>query len=154
VHNYEPFYFTHQGVNWAGPDTKVTGILFPGPPSQPLVPNPALKLNEWVVNWVKAYNAEPAATNPSGPNAFQGAIDQARDWSLYYGRPIHVGEFGCILGADPESRAHYYRAFREAAEKAEIGWAMWDWNALFRYWDARSGGPGPGMHEALFGTKT
>ena len=32
VHNYDPFYFTHQGATWAGPDTKVTGIRFPGPP--------------------------------------------------------------------------------------------------------------------------
>ena len=29
VHNYDPFYFTHQGADWAGPDTKLTGILFP-----------------------------------------------------------------------------------------------------------------------------
>ena len=40
VHNYEPFYFTHQGADWAGPDTKVTGILFPGPPAKALVPDP------------------------------------------------------------------------------------------------------------------
>ena len=32
VHNYEPFYFTHQGATWTGTDSKLTGILFPGPP--------------------------------------------------------------------------------------------------------------------------
>ena len=68
VHNYEPFYFTHQGADWAGPDTKVTGILFPGPPPRPLVPDPKLKVNSWVLDWIKAYNTEPAATNPSGPH--------------------------------------------------------------------------------------
>ena len=35
VHNYDPFTFTHQGADWAGPDTKLTGILFPGPPPKP-----------------------------------------------------------------------------------------------------------------------
>ena len=64
VHSYEPFYFTHQGATWSGPDTKLTGILFPGPPLRPLVPDRALKLSPNVVNWLKAYNTEPKASNP------------------------------------------------------------------------------------------
>ena len=151
VHNYDPFYFTHQGATWAGPDTKVTGILFPGPPPRPLVPDPKLKVNSWVLNWIRDYNTEPTATNPSGPRAFQGLISQAKEWSEYYGRPMHIGEFGCFTKADPVSRANYYRAFREAAEKAGIGWAIWDWKAGFRYWNDKTGKPEPGMHEALFG---
>ena len=65
VHNYEPFYFTHQGATWSGPDTKLTGILFPGPPLRPLVPGPGLDLSPSVVKWLKAYNTEPRASNPS-----------------------------------------------------------------------------------------
>jgi endoglucanase len=150
VHNYEPFYFTHQGADWAGPDTTLTGIIFPGPPRRPLVPDPKLKLKRWVLDWVERYNTEPIASNPSSPRAFQGAIDQAKEWSDDSGRPIHFGEFGCYTRADPDSRAHYYRAFREAAERAGIGWAIWDWKAGFRYWDEKGGRPEPGMHEALF----
>jgi endoglucanase len=152
VHNYDPFYFSHQGATWAGPDTKLTGIVFPGPPSGPLEPSRKLTLSAPVRNWVKAYNVEPTATNPSSPRAFEGAITQAKEWSLYYGRPIHVGEFGCLTTADPRSRANYYRAFREAAEAAQIGWALWDWKAQFRYWNQAAGRPETGMHEALFGT--
>ena len=151
VHNYEPFYFTHQGANWSGPDTKVTGIRFPGPPDFPLVPDPKLKLNSWVLNWLKAYNTEPVGSNPCSARAFQAAIDQAKEWSDYYGRPIHVGEYGCLMTADPVSRARYYRAFRESAEKAGIGWAIWGWKANFHYWNERAGRPEPGMREALFG---
>jgi endoglucanase len=151
VHNYDPFYFTHQGADWAGPDTKQTGILFPGPPATPLLPDPKRELNSWVLDWLKAYNTEPLASNPSGPRAFQGAIDQAGEWSGYYGRPVHIGEFGCLTTADPASRAHYYKAFRESAEKARIGWAIWDWKAGFRYWNEKTGRPEPGMHDALFG---
>jgi endoglucanase len=151
VHNYDPFQFTHQGATWAGPDTKVTGILFPGPPLRPLVPDPDLKLSPSVVNWLKAYNTEPRASNPSSKRAFQGAIEQAREWSEYYGRPVHVGEFGCFTAADGASRAHYYQAFREAAEGAKIGWAIWDWKAGFHYWNEKTGRPEPGMRQALFG---
>jgi len=151
VHNYDPFYFTHQGADWAGPDTKLTGIVFPGPPATALVPDPNRKLNPWVLTWLKAYNTEPTASNPSSPRAFQAAIDQAKEWSDYYGRPVHFGEFGCLTTADPASRAHYYRAFRESAEKAKLGWAIWDWKAGFRYWNEKTGRPEPGMHEALSG---
>ncbi len=152
VHNYEPFYFTHQGANWAGPDTKVTGILFPGPPAKPLSLDPGLKVNSWVLDWIKAYNTQPTATNPSSPRAFLDAVDQAREWSEYYGRPIHVGEFGCFTTAEPVSRANYYRAFRESAEKAGLGWAIWDWKAGFHYWNEQTNKPEPGMHDALFGS--
>jgi endoglucanase len=151
VHNYDPFFFTHQGATWSGPDTKLTGILFPGPPLRPLVPGPGLKLSPSVANWLKAYNAEPRANNPSSRRAFSAAIDQAREWSEYYGRPVHVGEFGCFTTADNASRAHYYQAFREAAEEARIGWAIWDWKAGFHYWDEKTGRPEPGMRQALFG---
>ncbi len=154
VHNYDPFYFTHQGATWAGPDTKLTGIIFPGPPPQPLEPSPSLKLSASVRDWVKAYNVEPTATNPSSPRTFQAAITDAREWSVYYGRPIHVGEFGCFTTADPRSRANYYCTFREAAEAAQIGWALWDWKAGFRYWNQEAGRPETGMHEALFGAAT
>jgi endoglucanase len=151
VHNYEPFFFTHQGATWSGPDTKVTGILFPGPPLEPLVPDPRLKLGSSVINWLKAYNNEPRVSNPSSRHAFLGAIEQAREWSDYFGRPVHVGEFGCFTTADGASRAHYYQSFREAAERARIGWAIWDWKSGFHYWNEQAGRPEPGMRQALFG---
>jgi endoglucanase len=150
VHCYDPFYFTHQGANWAGPDTKVTGIQFPGPPSQPLAPDPALKLNSWVTDWINRYNVLPTGQNPSSPLAFTGELKLAREWSEYYGRPIYVGEFGCFTKADPESRVRFYEAFRRACEQNHLGWAMWDWSAGFRYWDRKANQPVKGMREALF----
>ncbi|MEW6158865.1 MAG: glycoside hydrolase family 5 protein [Verrucomicrobiota bacterium] len=151
VHCYDPFLFTHQGATWAGPDTKVKGIQFPGPPPQPLTPDPALKLNPWVVNWIARYNADPADKNPSGPSAFEEKLKLARAWSDYYGRPVHVGEFGCFTSADPKSRANFYAAFRRVLDEQKLGWAMWDWSAGFRYWDKKKNEPTPGMREALFG---
>jgi endoglucanase len=151
VHCYDPFYFTHQGATWAGPDPKTTGIHFPGPPAEPLVPDPSLKLNPWVLDWLHRYNTLPTAENPSSPLAFTGELKLAREWSDYYGRPIHVGEFGAYTKADPESRARFYSAFRQACDENKFGWAIWDWSSGFHYWDKANNQPAPGMREALFG---
>jgi len=151
VHCYDPFYFTHQGATWAGPDPKVTGIQFPGPPATPLVPDRALKLNPWVEDWIHNYNTLPAEKNPSSPIAFEGKIKLAREWSDYYGRPVHIGEFGCYTKADPASRARFYAAFRHALDREKLDWAIWDWSAGFCYWDKKNNRPMPGMREALFG---
>ncbi|MDE3068657.1 MAG: glycoside hydrolase family 5 protein [Verrucomicrobiota bacterium] len=151
AHCYDPFYFTHQGATWAGPDPKVTGIQFPGPPKKPLVPDPSLKLHPWVLDWIHRYNTLPADKNPCSPLAFEGKLKYCRAWSDYYGRPVHIGEFGCFTTADPASRARFYGAFRRAAEQERLGWAIWDWNAGFRYWDRQNHRPMPGLREALFG---
>ncbi len=153
VHCYDPFYLTHQGATWSGADTKVKGIQFPGPPATPLVPDPNLKLNKWVVDWIKRYNTEPAATNPSGPSAFVPKLKLAHAWGEHYGRPMHVGEFGCFTTADPKSRENFYREFHQSAEELKLGWAIWDWSAGFKYWDKKKNQPAPGMREALFGAK-
>ncbi|HXS68209.1 MAG TPA: cellulase family glycosylhydrolase [Candidatus Polarisedimenticolia bacterium] len=152
VHCYDPFYFTHQGATWAGPDVKtIRGVQFPGPPAQPLALDLALKINPWVKEWIHRYNTLPTAENPSSPVAFTGQLKLAREWSDYYGRPIHVGEFGAFTTADPQSRARFYEAFRRECDKEKIGWAIWDWSAGFRYWNKKENQPMPGMREALFG---
>jgi endoglucanase len=151
VHCYEPFHFTHQGAGWTTADVQQTGILFPGPPAQPLVPDASLNPKPWVLDWIEKYNTLPTEKNPSGPLAFTDKLKYVRAWSDFYGRPVHLGEFGAYIKADPQSRANFYSAFRRAAEQEELGWAIWDWSANFRYWDKKNKRPMPGMHEALFG---
>ena len=151
AHCYDPFYFTHQGAAWTDGQTPVTGIQFPGPPAQPLVPDPNLHLKNYQLDWINKYNTLPAEQNPSSPLAFSDKLASIRAWSDYYGRPIHLGEFGAYTKADEPSRAHFYSTFRAAAEKQHIGWCLWDWNSGFRYWDKTNHCPLPGMREALFG---
>ena len=152
VHCYEPFHFTHQGAGWAGAEVKETGIIFPGPPAQPLVPDPNLDLKPSVRDWIQKYDTLPTAENPSSALAFAGKLQYVRAWSDYYGRPLHLGEFGAYIKADQQSRANFYAAFRQAAEAQQLGWCIWDWSANFRYWNKATGQPLPGMHEALFGS--
>ena len=148
VHCYDPFYFTHQGATWPGPDTATTGLIFPGPPATPL--SPAAGISTWVTNWIADYNTLPVDGNPSSPIAFRSKLQFAGQWSAYYGRPVHVGEFGCYTMAEPVSRARFYTEFRSAADAQGLGWAMWDWNAGFRYWDPATGKPAPGLPAAMF----
>jgi len=151
VHCYDPFFFTHQGATWTSGATPVTNIIFPGPPAQPLVPDPTLHLKGSLRSWIEQYNTLPREKNPSGPLAFTGKLKYVRAWSDYYGRPAHLGEFGAFTRADEQSRVNFYSAFRRAAEQQKLGWCIWDWSAGFRYWDKTNGRPVPGMHDALFG---
>ena len=151
VHCYDPFNFTHQGATWTSSDVKsLKGIVFPGPPPAPFVADPAANLGRGTLDWLQRYNTLPTDKNPCSPIAFRRPLQQAKEWSDHYGRPIHVGEFGCYIGADPASRARFYAEFRKALDEFGLGWAMWDWKAGFRYWDDGSGQPAPGIKEALF----
>ncbi len=151
VHCYDPFYFTHQGATWTSGLTPVTGIVFPGPPATPLVPDPTLQLKPHQLDWIEKYNTLPTEKNPISALAFAEKLKYVHDWSDFYGRPVHLGEFGAIVKADPESRANFYSAFRRTAEQEKLGWCIWDWSANFRYWDKTHNTPMPGMHDALFG---
>ncbi|MEO8429428.1 MAG: glycoside hydrolase family 5 protein [Verrucomicrobiota bacterium] len=148
VHCYDPFYFTHQGAEWALPDTATTGVVFPGPPSVPLRPHSSIT-HSWVLDWFRLYNNRPTSLNPSSQFAFQGELQAARAWSEHYGRPVYVGEFGCYEKSDADSRVNFCREIRAVMDQQGLGWAMWDWKAGFHYFKAGRPEP-PGMRHALF----
>jgi endoglucanase len=134
VHCYEPFYFTHQGANWVQLQA-LRGIVYPGPPAQPYQLPDALRDNAGARAFIQAYNTLPAAQNPCSARAVREALDGARDWSAYFGRPIHLGEFGCHNTGDPASRSRYLKDVRTLAEARNIPWTLWEWKASFGYWD-------------------
>ncbi len=149
VHCYDPFLFTHQGASWTMPTTKVMGIQFPGPPERPLDLSAWTDLTEQAVTFVEQYNTLPTPQNPSSPQVIDRLLQLAGLWQEYSGRPVHLGEFGAVIEADPASRARFYRAYRESLDRYRLGWAIWEWKAGFRYWDPDTDRPMSGLHEAL-----
>lgn len=147
VHCYEPFYFTHQGASWVGLSS-LKSITYPGPPEKPIVLPESLKDNPGVRTFVEGYNNLPTGKNPCSSNAPRELLDLAHDWSTHFGRPIHLGEFGSNVAADPASRSRYAHDVRTLAEARKIPWTLWDWRAGFGYWDSRTNKPL--LRQALF----
>ena len=142
MHCYEPFPFTHQGAGWVGFED-LRGVVYPGPPDTPLSLPASLRENSGVRSFIQGYNSLPAAENPSSARGAREALDTAREWSEYFGRPIHLGEFGAYSAADSASRGRYLRDVRRLAEERDIPWTLWEWKAGFGYWD-------PEKNEARF----
>jgi endoglucanase len=154
LHTYEPFNFTHQSAPWAGNEvSKLKGVVFPGPPATPMTAPEGV--GSVMRQWIESYNTEPTASNPCAPGVFLPNFDLAKAWSDYYGRPVHVGEFGAMKVADPASRVNYYGAIRRELEKRGMGWAIWDWKAYFALMKEVEPGRfeevSPGMRDALLG---
>lgn len=140
VHCYEPFYFTHQGAGWV----KLRGLrdmTYPGPPATPFVIPDSLKENVGVRDFIEGYNTLPADRNPCSAIVVRELLDLAREWSVNFGRPVHLGEFGSRNTGDQASRSRYSRDVRTLAEARHIPWALWDWKASFSYWDTKNNQP-------------
>jgi endoglucanase len=99
--------------------------------------------------WIKDYNRLPAADNPCSKKSIERALGEAMNWSGYFGRPIHLGEFGSNRLADQASRNRYARDVRTVAEARRIPWTLWEWKASFGYWDPQTNKPL--LKDALFG---
>ncbi len=150
VHNYAPFPFTHQGASWTGMQA-LKGVRYPGPPTEPLELPASLQGRGDLVSFAREYNTRPAGENPCSKKALRKHFSSAVRWSKTYGRPVHLGEFGAIILARLEDRNRYARDVRELAEENGIPWTLWDWKAMFAYWDKEQGKPL--LREGLFGKK-
>jgi endoglucanase len=148
-HMYQPILFTHQGAEFMPPEYDTRGVVFPGPPSQPLQPGPNAQATSWVRDWFRRYNEEPPARNPSGLSTIADQLDMAKDFADRSHHPAYMGEFGAIENADPSSRQAWTRMTRVEAERRGFGWAYWDDGGKFKVYDRKSGAWDEGLKAAL-----
>lgn len=128
VHVYTPKAFTFQGAAWAGAEYGTTGVVFPGPPDEPIEPVAAALANPEVQQWFEDYNTLPTAENPAGPISIEAAISALVEYRQTQGHEVYLGEFGTTLHGPEDSRFRFLELLRTRAEAEAIGWAVWDNN--------------------------
>jgi endoglucanase len=149
-HMYAPMYFTHQGFPWMPAHFHTRGVVFPGPPAAPIVPDGAAASFPEARDFFAGYNSAPAETNPGGPAAIVEQMELANAFAKRTGLRVYLGEFGAGVNADPDSRARWTRAARREAEKRGFGWAYWDYCRNFAAYAPGLGGKWiPEMKSAL-----
>jgi aryl-phospho-beta-D-glucosidase BglC (GH1 family) len=126
-HFYEPFPFTHQGADWAGPEV-LTLHDVPYPSSSQAVQN-ALSLTG-------SYRDRQTITEYGDEtwnyDKIHERIQQAADWAQKYNTRLLCDEFGAYGETIPSAqRAIWVKDVRLALESFGVGWAMWEYDGDF-----------------------
>lgn len=146
VHSYEPMVFTHQGAWWLDYFAGLKNVPFPAYAAKieaaVAASDPALAAD--IRNY--AYSGNVAA--------LKAHFAQLGDWAAQHGVPLAINEFGAIDAAwlaDPE-RLLYLGTASAAAERAGMGWGVWEAVGAFGIFDRAAEGSfvlQPGVAQAL-----
>jgi endoglucanase len=139
IHLYEPKLFSFQGKDWIGEAYMTTGVIFPGPPAEPISPVQAALDESWAAQWFEDYNTKPTAENPSGPATIDAQVAFITAYNGASGRTVYNGEWGPQDGGDMTSRANLVTLVRERCDAEDVGWAIWEDRNNMQLFDSTAG---------------
>jgi endoglucanase len=126
-HFYEPHIFTHQGANWGTYYWRsVKGLHYPSSPEN------AAEVAAAVPEAVNRMSVIRYGQEHWDAARMEAEINQADDWAKRHKVPLICNEFGVYRAfSEPKDRAAWITDVREALERHNIGWTMWDYSGSF-----------------------
>jgi len=126
-HFYEPHIFTHQGAGWGAYYWRwVKGLHYPSSPEN------AAQVAAAVPEAVNRLSVIRYGQEHWDAARMEAEINQADDWAKRHKVPLICNEFGVYRAfSDPKDRATWIKDVREALERHDIGWTMWDYSGSF-----------------------
>lgn len=134
-HFYDPFFFTHQGATWSGPQIqKLRNLPYPSTPEN-VAPILDTATDADVIQYVTWYGDDKWDSA-----RLDALIRQAHEWAVANDAAIICNEFGCYKPYSPrEGRLAVIRDIRTILESYDIGWAMWEMDEGFGFIDYPGG---------------
>ncbi|MBN1119599.1 MAG: cellulase family glycosylhydrolase [Anaerolineae bacterium] len=147
-HFYSPFYFTHQGIEWADDPVPLLHDL-PYPMSKETLHRIADETDDAELR--KFINRHPNLEWDA--TLMQDSIGRAAAWGEEYDVPLMCSEFGVYrAGVDPEYRYAWHTDVVRTLESYGIGWSVWEFDgdfAIAQYEEDGTVTVDEGMMEAL-----
>lgn len=125
-HCYEPFKFTHQGANWAGPWVKgLKNVPYPSSPEA------VAKVMDQQGDAKARGGLRQYGEERWDAEKLDAHIARAAAWAKKNGVSVTCNEFGVYRVAPAKDRCRCIEDVRKACEKQGIGWCMWDYAGGF-----------------------
>lgn len=124
-HYYSPHTFTHQGASWGSAYwVGLHDLPFPSSRQWPADQGATTSEARWELLQYKLGRWDAERVNAE--------IGFAADWARQHHVPLTCNEFGVYRDhTNPADRAAWITTVREALEKNNVGWTMWDYSGGF-----------------------
>ena len=123
-HYYEPFIFTHQGAEWTGSRTKLTGLPFPYKRRKMPKMLAEAKGTDTEKDYLK-YNIE------ADDQYLRDRMRQIASYCVVHQMPLLCTEAGVIKDVDNKYRKRYLKALTNAFDEFYIHAVLWEYDQRF-----------------------
>ena len=123
-HYYEPFIFTHQGAEWTGSRTKLTGLPFPYKRRRMPKMLPEAKGTDTEKDYLK-YSIE------ADGEYIRDRMRQIASFCAIHKMPLLCTEAGVIKEIDNTYRKRYLKALTNAFDEFKIHAVLWEYDQRF-----------------------